>query len=34
MQVLDEFKTRHTAVTMSIQETYKIGNKLLDYLQK
>lgn len=34
MQVLDEFKTRHATITQSIEETYRIGNRLLDYLEK
>lgn len=34
MALVDEFKTRHTTITDSIQETYRIGNKLLDYVQK
>ena len=28
MQVLDEFKTRHATITESINESYRIGNKL------
>lgn len=34
MQVLDEFKTRHATITQSIEETYRIGNRLLDFLEK
>ena len=34
MQLLDEFKTRHATITQSIEETYRIGNKLLDFLEK
>ena len=34
MQVLDEFKTRHATITQSIGETYRIGNRLLDFLEK
>jgi hypothetical protein len=34
MQVLDEFKTRHATITLSIEETYRIGNRLLDYCEK
>lgn len=32
--LMDEFATRHRAIKMSINETYRIGNKLLDYLEK
>ena len=34
MHVVDEFKTRHTTITDSINDTYRIGNKLLDYVEK
>lgn len=34
MQVVDEFKTRHSTITQSINETYNIGNKLLQYMEK
>jgi hypothetical protein len=34
MQTLDEFKTRHATITQSIEETYRIGNRLLDYCEK
>ena len=34
MQVVDEFKTRHTTITESINDTYRIGNKLLDFVEK
>ena len=34
IKLIDEFKTRHATITNSINETYKIGNQLLDYLQK
>lgn len=32
--VVDEFKTRHATITNSIENTYFIGNKLLDYIEK
>lgn len=34
MVLMDEFSTRHRAIKLSINETYRIGNKLLDYLEK
>jgi len=34
MQTLDEFQTRHATITDSIENTYRIGNKLLDFLEK
>lgn len=34
MILLDEFETRHRAIKASINETYRIGNRLLDYLEK
>ena len=34
MKQVDEFKTRHATIEQSINETYEIGNKLLDYLEK
>ena len=34
MRTVDEFKTRHTTITHSINDTYRIGNKLLDYVEK
>ena len=34
MELVDDFQTRHSTITDSIQETYRIGNKLLDYVQK
>lgn len=34
MQVVDEFKTRHSTITDSINDTYRIGNKLLDFVEK
>jgi len=32
--VLDEFKFRHAAMSSKIEETYRIGNKMMDYLEK
>lgn len=34
MHSLDEFQTRHATITESIQETYRIGNKLMDFIEK
>ena len=34
MAVVDEFKTRHSTITASINDTYRIGNKLLEYVEK
>ena len=34
MHLVDEFKTRHSTINQSINETYNIGNKLLSYLEK
>ena len=34
MHVVDEFKTRHSTITASINDTYRIGNKLLEYVEK
>ncbi len=31
---LDEFQTRHSTITEKINETYKIGNQMMDYLEK
>ncbi len=31
---MDEFTTRHSTITERINETYKTGNKLLEYLEK
>lgn len=31
---LDEFQTRHSTITLRINETYKIGTTALDYLEK
>ena len=34
MTAVDEFQTRHSTITDRINETYKIGNKMIDYLEK
>ena len=34
MLVVDEFKTRHSTITASINDAYRIGNKLLDFVEK
>jgi len=34
MQVLDEFHTRHATINQSINDTYRIGNKLLEFIEK
>ena len=34
MAVLDEFKTRHATITADIEQTYRIGNRLLDFIEK
>lgn len=34
MFVVDEFRTRHSTITESINNTYRIGNKLLDFVEK
>lgn len=34
MQTLDEFQTRHATITESIEDTYRIGNKLMDFIEK
>ena len=34
VRAISDFKTRHATITNSINETYKIGNQLLDYLEK
>jgi hypothetical protein len=34
VELLDEFRTRHATITSSLNETYRIGNKILDYLEK
>lgn len=31
---VDEFKTRHATIKKNIAETYRIGNRLLDFLEK
>lgn len=32
--LLDEFKTRHQTLSDKIEATYRIGNQMLDYLEK
>lgn len=32
--VLDEFETRHKTMSDKIEQTYRIGNCMLDYLEK
>ena len=32
--VLDEFETRHKTLSDKIDHTYRIGNLMLDYLEK
>ena len=32
--VLDEFKFRHKALSDKINQTYQLGNKMLEYLEK
>ena len=34
MAALDDFQTRHSTITDRITETYKIGNKMVEYLEK
>lgn len=34
MEAFDEFTTRHKTITARINETYKIGNQMMDYLEK
>ena len=34
MEALDEFTTRHRTITDRINETYRIGNQMLNYLEK
>lgn len=31
---LDEFQTRHSTITQRINETYKVGNKMVAYLER
>ena len=33
-EALNEFKTRHTTITDRINETYKIGNQMMEYLEQ
>ena len=32
--ILDEFETRHKTLSDKIEHTYRIGNLMLDYLEK
>jgi hypothetical protein len=32
--ILDEFQTRHKTLSDKINETYRVGNLMLDYLEK
>ena len=32
--LMDEFKTRHKTLADEIEETYRVGNFMLDYLEK
>ena len=32
--LLEEFQTRHRTLSDKIEETYRIGNLMLDYLEK
>ncbi len=34
MGVVDDFRTRHSTITDSINDAYRIGNQLLDYVEK
>ena len=34
MASLDDFQTRHSTIANRIEETYNIGNKMLEYLEK
>ena len=34
IQDVEEFKVRHATISQDINETYKIGNRLLTYLEK
>ena len=34
MEALDEFTTRHRTISERINETYRIGKQMLDYLEK
>ena len=33
-KALDDFQTRHSTITERINETYKVGNKMVDFLEK
>ncbi len=32
--ILDEFETRHKTLSDKIEQTYRVGNLMLDYLEK
>jgi len=32
--ILDEFETRHKTLSDKIEHTYRVGNLMLDYLEK
>ena len=34
MESLDEFQTRHSTIEKRISETYLVGKKMVEYLQK
>jgi hypothetical protein len=34
MDVVNDFRTRHSTITDSINDAYRIGNQLLDYVEK
>jgi len=34
MAALDDFQTRHSTISERIEETYKVGNKMVEYLEK
>ena len=34
MESLDEFQTRHSTIEKRISETYLVGKKMIEYLEK
>ena len=34
IEALDEFTTRHKTITDKINETYRVGKQMVDYLEK
>lgn len=34
IEALDEFTTRHTTITDKINETYRVGKQMVDYMEK